>query len=110
MAFKLQYIDKVTTEGNAFSDYGTLCHEILEEWAKGSLPDFALAEEYERRYDQAVVHSFPPFPKGMPQKYYDAGLAYFEGFNGFGDDIEILTVEEKFEIDIGGYIFVGIAD
>lgn len=98
------------SEGNAFSDYGTLCHEILEEWAKGTLPGIALAEEYEKRYDKAVSHSFPPFPKGMSQKYYDAGLAYFENFDGFGDNIEILTVEERFEIDIEGYTFVGIAD
>ena len=46
----------------------------------------------------------------MPQKYYDQGLQYFESFNGFGDNYEILSVEEKFELDIGGYPFVGIAD
>lgn len=110
MAFKQQYIDKVPAEGNAFSDYGTLCHELLEEWAKGVLPEFAQAEEYEKRYEKSVTHSFPPFPKGMSQKYYDAGLAYFNEFDGFGDDVEILTVEEKFEIDIEGYTFVGVAD
>lgn len=45
----------------------------------------------------------------MPLKYYEAGKAYFESFSGFGD-FEILAVEEKFELDIEGYRFVGIAD
>lgn len=110
MAFKQQYIDKVDSDGNAFSDYGTLCHALLEEWAKGILPEFAQAEEYEKRYDHEITHSFPPFPKGMPQKYYDAGQKYFETFEGFGSQYKIQTVEEKFEIDIEGYKFVGIAD
>lgn len=57
-----------------------------------------------------MTHSFPPFPKGMPQKYYEAGLKYFESFDGFGDNYEIMSAEEKFELDISGYTFVGIAD
>lgn len=69
-----------------------------------------MAEEYEKRYEKSMCHTFPPFPKGMYQKYYDAGLKYFSDFSGFGDDIEILTVEERFEIDIDGYTFVGVAD
>ena len=110
MMFKLVYLDHAEKEGNGFSDYGTFCHKLLEEWAKGQIPDFALAEEYQERYDNEVVNAFPPFPRGMPQKYYDQGLQYFENFDGFGDDYEILTVEEKFEIEIDGYILVGIAD
>ena len=110
MAFKQQYIDKVPSQGNAFSDYGTFCHELLEEWAKGIVPDFAQAEEYDRRYCNAMTHSFPPFPRGMAEKYYQAGLKYFEEFDGFGDNVEILTVEERFEIEIEGYAFVGVAD
>lgn len=110
MMFKLIYLDHAEKEGNGFSDYGTFCHKLLEEWAKGQIPDFALAEEYQERYDDEVVNAFPPFPRGMPQKYYDQGLQYFENFDFFGDDYEILTVEEKFEIEIDGYILVGIAD
>ena len=108
--FKLQYIDHVAQDENAFSQYGTFAHELLEKYAKGELPAVALAAEYEDGYDDAVTRPFPPFPKGMPQKYYDAGLQYFENFDGFGDDWEVLSVEDKFEIDIGGYPFVGIAD
>lgn len=110
MQFKLQYIDRVAQLDNAFAQYGSFCHSLLEGYAKGQIPDFALAEEYEKGYDAHVTTAWPPFPKGMPQKYYDQGLQYFEGFQGFGDEYEILSVEEKFQLDIGGYPFVGLAD
>ncbi len=110
MAFKLTYIDHVQKEGNAFSDYGSLAHKLLEEYEKGEIPYFLLAEEYKARYDEVVSHPFPPFPKGMGQKYYEQGLEYFQNFEGFGDQYEILDVEEKFTIEIGGYPFVGVVD
>lgn len=110
MGFKLHYIDKVESSGNGFSDYGTLCHKLLEEYAKNQTPMIALAEEYESRFDKEVINSFPPYPKGMGQKYYDAGLKYFEEFDGFGDEWEIISVEEKFELDIEGYTIIGLAD
>lgn len=110
MMFKMEYLDKLPQDENAFGEYGTFCHSLLEQWAKGELPAFLLADAYEEGYDRAVTHSWPPFPKGMPEKYYLQGLNYFENFEGFGDQYEVLSVEEKFELDIGGYRFVGIAD
>jgi len=71
---------------------------------------FELADAYEAEYDEAVKHYFPPFPKGLAGRYYDEGLQYFRSFDGFGDDMEILSVEDKFELDIRGSWFVGIAD
>lgn len=71
---------------------------------------FELADAYEAEYDEAVKHYFPPFPKGLAGRYYDEGLQYFRSFDGFGDDMEILSVEDKFELDIRGNRFVGIAD
>lgn len=69
-----------------------------------------LAECYEEGYDEAVVHRPPPYPKGYAEKTYELGKAYFENFKGFGDEWKIVSAEEKFEIDIGGYPFVGISD
>lgn len=96
-------------ENNAYAEYGTHCHSILERWAKGELMAFELAEVYENEYDQAVKHYFPPFPRGLAGKYYEEGKAYFERFDGFGEQ-EILSVEDRFEIDIRGNRFVGVAD
>lgn len=110
MQFKLQYIDRVSQIENSFAQYGSFCHSLLEGYAKNKIPDFALAEEYEKNYDTNVTTPWPPFPKGMAQKYYDQGLKYFESFQGFGEEYEVLSVEEKFQLDIGGYPFVGLAD
>lgn len=110
MQFKLQYIDRVPQIENSFGQYGSFCHSLLEAYSKNEIPDFALAEEYEKNYDSHVTSPWPPFPKDMPTKYYDQGLQYFESFNGWGDQYEILSVEEKFTLNIGGYPFVGLAD
>jgi hypothetical protein len=106
----------VPQDGNFYSDYGTFAHQLLEQYAKEEIPCFALAEAYEQGFDVCVTHDPPPFPKGLREKYYEAGLHYFDAFDGFGDEWEIAlidgkpAVECKFEIRIGGYPFVGIAD
>ena len=110
MAFKLQYIDHISQDENAFAQYGTFAHSLLEQDAKDELPDFLLASAWEEGYDDAVTRPFPPFPKGLNEKYYQQGLQYFESFSGFGEQYEVLSAEEKFELNIGGNLFVGIAD
>lgn len=109
MAFKLQYIDRMPKDQNGFAAFGSFCHKLLEGWAKDEIPAVALAEEYEAGYDAAVTAPFPPFPKGLPQKYYEAGLDYFKNFDGFGD-YEILDVEAPFEYRVDGYRFIGFVD
>ena len=110
MAFKLQYIDQLPQAQNAYASYGTHCHSVLERWAKGELMSFELADVYTAEYDEAVKEYFPPFPHGLAGKYYEEGLQYFKSFDGFGDQYDILSVEDRFELDIRGNRFVGIAD
>lgn len=111
-AFYLRYILHPTDDTgmeNAFGQYGTLGHKLIEEWAKGQLAAQDMAKEWDERYPRYITASFPPFPRDMPLKSYQAGLEYFKNFNGFGD-IEILEVEEKFSINFGPHVFHGIAD
>jgi len=110
MSFRLQHLEHATQTDNAFAEYGTLCHNLLDEWANGALPAADLVGEYKERYNLAVTRPFPPFPRDMPQKYYDAGLNYFASFAGFGAENEILSAEEKFQLRIGAHHFAGIAD
>ena len=70
---------------------------------------FELADVYTAEYDEAVKEYFPPFPRGLAGKYYEEGLQYFSTFDGFGD-CEILSAEDKFELNIRGNRFIGIAD
>jgi len=103
-------LDCVPQDDNAFAEYGTFCHELLEAWATGEMLSFELSDAYTRLFDDMIRHSFPPFPIGMGQRYYDAGLAYFNGFNGFGDQYRILAVEDRFVLDVHGNPFVGVVD
>lgn len=109
LAFKLQYLDHVPQTNNAYAEFGTLCHSLLERWATGELAEYELGHCYEDAFDTAVVHSFPPFPKGVGARYYEAGKRYFDTFAGFGDTT-ILASEERFETIIGGCPFIGVAD
>ena len=46
-AWYLNYIEKNRDEGSAFSEVGTLIHEILEKYAKGELSLFEISDYYE---------------------------------------------------------------
>lgn len=109
-SFKLTYLDKVKQIENAYSEYGTYCHTLLERYANRELQDYELADAYDKGYHKAVTLPFPPYPKGFAEKAYQQGLEYFMGFKGFGAEYEIISVEDKFETKIGGYVFSGIAD
>lgn len=108
--FKLSYIDNVDDVGNAYSDFGLYVHEILEKWALGELMDFELSDYYEDNYDQAMRHPYPPFPKTVAENAYKAGKEYFENFTGFGEDLEVVSAEEKFVTTMGNRRVRGIAD
>lgn len=109
LAFKLQYLDRLPQTNNAYAEFGTLCHSILERWAMGELAEFELGNAYEAEYDQAITNPFPPFPKGLGGKYFAAGKQYFDTFAGFGA-MDIIATEERFETSIDGYPFIGIVD
>lgn len=109
-AFKLRYIDGMKDEGNFFSDYGSHMHRLLQRYEEGKIPFYLLAEAYDSEYTDAVTHFPPPYPKGMAEKYYQAGLDYFNSFSGFGDDEEILSVEDPFHIEVEGNRLTGLAD
>lgn len=113
MSFYLQYVcnpDNDSEVPNFFAQYGSCAHKILEEYFKGDLPVFCLADEWKSRYPEEVVCPPPPFPAGFGDKSYQLGLKYFENFNGFGDEWEVVAVEKKFRIKIGDYDVRGIVD
>lgn len=112
MAFYLSYIENPGEDElpGYFSEYGTLMHSILEQYYKGEIPEFCLADEWRERYDNEVVVSPPPFPKGFGEKNYNAAIEYLENFSGIPNGYEVVSVEKKFVINIGGYPVSGIAD
>lgn len=113
MSFYLTYVENPGSDDELpgyFSEYGSLMHSILEQYYKGDLPVFCLADEWRDRYESEVVVAPPPFPKGFGEKNYDAAVRYLENFSGLPEGFEVISVEKKFVIDIGGYPVSGIAD
>lgn len=113
MSFYLTYIENPGSDDELpgyFSEYGSLMHSILEQYYKGDLPEFCLADEWRSRYESEVIVAPPPFPKGFGEKNYNAAVNYLENFTGLPDGYDVISVEKKFVIDIGGYQVSGIAD
>ena len=54
-----QYIEYVVGEQNAFAQYGSLCHKILEMYAKGDLLSFQLADYFIENFDKEITYDFP---------------------------------------------------
>lgn len=109
--WKLRYIDHVSQEGSAFAEWGSLCHSIFEDYAKGELMEYELGDAYEERYYEYMKNEFPP-SRGQPldQKYYERGHELFSMFPGFSDNWEILGVELEVNLEVGGRKFTGFID
>ncbi len=112
-SFYLTYIEEERDDAlpSFYGQVGTWCHKLLEEYAKDKIPSFSLAEEFANGYETNVTMSPPKFPKNIWQNTYDQCLAYFEQFDGFGDEWEVISVEDKFVIKLDNKFDVsGIAD
>lgn len=113
MSFYLTYIENPGDHDELpgyFSQFGQLMHSLLQEYFEGKLPSFLLASEWQSRYDSAVTVPAPAFPTGFGEKNYLAALDYLNNFTGLPDNLEVLTVEKKFVLNISGYQVSGIAD
>lgn len=85
-------------------------HSLLERYAKNEIATYDLADTYKAEYADNITKSAPPNRwKDLNKSYYDAGLSYFENFEGFGE-YKILAVEFKVNFKIGKYRFTGFID
>lgn len=102
----------IPKQENAFSQYGSFGHKLLELWAKDEVLECDLGYLWERDYNKNITLPFPyASSSGYDAKYYDAGKSYFDNFSGFGSKWNhILGVEDEFITDIQGFAFKGIAD
>lgn len=108
--FYLNYILKKENMENGFSQYGTFCHSLLEQYAKGEIPVYSLLNTYKEKFDDEVILQFPYNRYvDLREKYYENGIEYFREFEGF-DDYEILGVEKEVNFKIGKYNMTGIID
>ncbi|MCR5225548.1 MAG: PD-(D/E)XK nuclease family protein [Alphaproteobacteria bacterium] len=108
-AYKLRYINKVNGKTNAFAQYGTEVHSIMERYSKGVLTLFELVNTYDDEYKSAITEPFPEFFMDLATLYYNQGKEFLEQFQGYSE-YEIMGVEQNFDIDLGEFIFTGIID
>ena len=96
--YYLKHIEGVEDKSNGFAEQGSLIHDILDKWAKKEIKKEDMAKEYERRYADEVVTSFPRMltSKGYAEKTYMQGLEYFQNFDEF-PGYTVVSAEEKFD-------------
>lgn len=110
-AFRLGYLDALSREDNAFSDWGSFLHAILERYFKGELEFFELSQVYEGGYQEHVTHPFPPNAFcDLAERYYQAGKDYLDRFDGLFPGCTVLGVEQKVFLKLEGRPFVGVID
>lgn len=109
--FFMVYVEPHKKINNAFAEYGVFCHGLLEDYYKGKTELFELPDRYVNEYKNNVKTKFPKqFKTDLNKVYYDAGKTYFDNFDDDFRDYEVLGVEEKIDILICGYRFIGYID
>ena len=110
-SYYLKYVQNQPDKSNAFNLYGSYVHSILEKYFKGELELFELADFYESNFADEVTEEFPPCAFcDLGVKYYDDGLKFFNGFEGF-DNYKVLAVEKEFTVTLfDDYKFHGFID
>lgn len=111
-SFKKIYLEHCPKVDNAFAEFGSLCHSILEDYEKGKLLEYELEDEFESRWDEYVKCDFPLTWRGtsMGESYWEKGKAYFAGFDGFPSNWEIIGAEIEAEFEVGGRQVIGFID
>lgn len=110
-AFKLGYLDALPRVDNAFSDWGTFMHSIMEAYFRGEVEFFELSQMYVDGYKDNVLCEFPPNKFcDLSERYYTAGKEYLDKFEGLFEDCEVVGVEQKVFLKIEGRPFVGVID
>lgn len=111
-SFYLTYIEKVEGKDNAFAQWGTMMHSLLEENLKGKLEISQMLDEYEFRYNFDITEPFPYDFKGnyLGDAYYKDGINYLFNYNGLPDGYKIVAVEQKVRTKLGSHPFIGIID
>lgn len=103
--FKLVYIDKAEKTGNAYAQWGSLCHSIFERYLKGELELYELVDVYKAEYKKYVT-----MPFAYNEVYYENGIDVFSSFDGLPNGIVFLESEKRFFTEINGKKFLGIID
>lgn len=106
----MNYIERRKGIPNAFSQYGTFVHSLLEQHARGDLAAYELLDAYREGYEQNVTLPFPPNKYvDLSESYYGDGYEFLKNFDGL-NDLDILGVELRFIEPIDDFEYTGVID
>lgn len=94
---------------NAFSDVGTLVHELQEMYLKNELQVWEILPLFNERF-VSEVGEFPPNKYvNLREKYYSECTNYLENYS-MNENWEVVAVEQEANLIIEGYPFIGYID
>lgn len=104
------YILKKPKKDNAFSEYGSFVHMLLEKYYSGSLDAEQMQTEYRNLFSMFVQSDFPKMKTDLRQTYYRDGDSYFDPFIDPFVGYKVLGVELKMQMEVCGRPFIGYID
>lgn len=105
LEFKLKYLDGQCAEDNAFSQFGSLCHEILAAYYNGIIPPESMSDMFISEFD-SIEFPYNKLKESYRSKALGTFLFYEDPFAGKN----IVDVEQKTSTKIEGLKFVGVMD
>ncbi len=104
--WRLNYIDQFTKEDKFYATYGSLMHDILEQYYGGKLTKPQLPVEFLTRFSTEVKGARPSGK--IVDSYISKGLGYLRSFEEFG--LNTLAVEKEITFNIEGIPMKGFID
>lgn len=87
-------------EENAFSQYGTMVHGILEEYERGDLAEWELVDCFKERFEKEITKDFPwNAYVDLKESYFNDGVRFFENFDGF-KNMKIIDAEHTLRVQL----------
>ena len=104
------FFTKYVNEENAFSQYGTMVHGILEEYERGDLAEWELVDSFKERFEKEITKDFPwNAYVDLKESYFNDGVRFFENFDGF-KNMKIIDAEHEFTDDFDDFRINGFID
>ncbi len=111
--FWLSYLQdpKLEKSQNAFAEWGSFGHSLFERYVKGELELYEMGSKYEEEYRKNITLKFPPNKYvNLDEIYYEKGKEYFDNFEGFPNNWELIASEQEIRFEIKGKPFIGYID
>lgn len=102
----LRYIAKIPESPKFYAMYGTLMHELIEQYYRGELDKKDLLVAFSVRFSSMQCGGLPA--SSTIQKYTQDAISYLSEFRPF--PYEMVAVEKKVKFQIDGKPFIGFID